>query len=235
MRSVSHFSGAMRLRTRSTRISPPPPGMEPSPAALNSEITSRSGILKTSAKCWNSGGLNPWILMCGYFVPDVPQQIDIPVELQLRVMPALHQNLHAAGRAQFIKLCIQLLVREDVVIGILLRPVKRAELAVNVADVGVVDVAIDDVGHDLCAAPIVALAFDLIAPRVRQRAEFFERQPVKLERIGGVKSARRREFARLRLISSQATIGRNVDDRRILRTNILTGRSGSVHRPRRAT
>src|SRR5437764_1197211 len=41
--------------------------MEPSPAFLNSEITSRSGIRKVSAKCWNSGGLNPWILMWGYF------------------------------------------------------------------------------------------------------------------------------------------------------------------------
>ena len=57
--SLVIFKGEIFLRTRSTKISPPPPGIDPSPAFLNSEITSRSGIRKVSAKCWNSGGLNP--------------------------------------------------------------------------------------------------------------------------------------------------------------------------------
>ena len=83
------------------------------------------------------------------FFADVTQQIDIPIERQLRMMPALHQDLHAAGRRQFIEFLIDLLEREHVMIVILFGAIKRAELAVDVADVGVVDVAIDDVGDDL--------------------------------------------------------------------------------------
>jgi hypothetical protein len=48
---LSIFSGEIFFRTRSTSISPPPPGIEPSPAFLNSEIASRSGIRNVSAKC----------------------------------------------------------------------------------------------------------------------------------------------------------------------------------------
>ena len=36
---------------------------------------------------------------------------------------------------------------------IFFRAIKRAELAIDVADVGVVDVAIDDVGDDLAPRP----------------------------------------------------------------------------------
>src|SRR5438552_15610490 len=46
-----YLYGEIFCRTRSTRISPPPPGIDPSPAFLNCEITSRSGIPKVSAKC----------------------------------------------------------------------------------------------------------------------------------------------------------------------------------------
>src|ERR1044072_3428157 len=62
------------------------------------------------------------------FSPDVTQQIDIPFEPQFRMMPALHQNLNAANGGKFVELLIDLLEREDIMIFILLRSIKRAEL-----------------------------------------------------------------------------------------------------------
>ena len=101
----------MRLRTRSTRISPPPPGTEPRPASLNLAITSRIGILNTSAKWLNSGGLKAWMLMCGYFLADVVEQVEIPVNAEFRVVPALHEDLDTADGRQLVELLVDLLVR----------------------------------------------------------------------------------------------------------------------------
>src|SRR4029450_13886399 len=82
------------------------------------------------------------------FFPNVPQQIDIPLERQFRMMPPLHKNLTAADGRKFVELLIDLLERENVMILILLRSIKRAELAVNIANVRVIDVSIDNVGDD---------------------------------------------------------------------------------------
>src|SRR5438477_9200211 len=89
------------------------------------------------------------------FLSDVVQQIDIPFEAQLRVMSALHQDLNPADSAKFIQLLIELLERDDMMVVVLFGAIKRAELAVNVADVRVIDVAIDDVGNDFVARAVV--------------------------------------------------------------------------------
>ena len=46
-------------RTRSTRISAPPPGMLPSPASFNRDRTVSIGSLLTLVKWCSSGGLKP--------------------------------------------------------------------------------------------------------------------------------------------------------------------------------
>jgi hypothetical protein len=94
------------------------------------------------------------------------------------MMTALHQNLHPAHRGKFVEFLIELFPAQNVVIFVLLRPIECAELAVNVADVRVVDVAIDDVGHDLASAITVAGAFCQVAPRIRQRPQGLERLPI---------------------------------------------------------
>ena len=104
----------------------------------------------------NSLGLKPWMLKLGKFVFDVRQQIEIPLLGQLGMMPALHQNLRAAERDGFLDLLVHLVERDDVGIVVLFHAIKRAELAIDVADVGVIDVAIDDVGDDLVAAAVVS-------------------------------------------------------------------------------
>ena len=75
----------------------------------------------------------------GIFFPDVMEEIDVPIETELRMMTALHQDLHAARCGQLIQLLVELFARENVMIVVPFGPIKRAELAVNVADVGVVD------------------------------------------------------------------------------------------------
>ena len=94
---------------------------------------------------------------------------------KLRVMPALHEDLNPARGRKFVQFLVELLAAEHIVIFVFFGPIKRAEFAVNVADVGVIDVAIDDVGHDLPAALVVAGLLRQIAARIGQSAQRFER------------------------------------------------------------
>src|SRR6476646_685790 len=86
------------------------------------------------------------------FFADVVQEIEVPLERQFRMMPALHQDLYSACSSEFIQLLIKLLEAQHVMIFVAFGSIKRAELAVNVAHVCVIDVAIYDVGHDLSTA-----------------------------------------------------------------------------------
>ena len=70
-------------------------------------------------------------------------------------------------------------------IFIALSAVKRAELAVNVANICVIDVAIDNIRHNLAATSVVALLFGQIAPRICQRAQFLEGKTIELQRFIG--------------------------------------------------
>ena len=86
-------------------------------------------------------------------------------------MAALHENLDAADRRQFVELLVDLVERQDVMIVVALGAVERAELAVHVADVRVVDVAVDDVGDDLVALAIVGGGLGLVAAGIGERGE----------------------------------------------------------------
>ena len=57
-------------------------------------------------------------------------------------------DLNAARSGKFVEFLVDLLgkARNDLD---LLRSIKRAELAVNIADIGVINISIDYVGHDL--------------------------------------------------------------------------------------
>src|SRR5215831_6160836 len=106
------------------------------------------------------------------FFPDVLQKIDIPFERQFWMMSALHENLNTARRGKFVKFLIELLTRENVMVFITLSPIKRAELAINIANIRVIDVSIGDVGHDLAAATAVGLFFCAVSSCIRHRAQF---------------------------------------------------------------
>jgi hypothetical protein len=77
---------------------------------------------------------------------DVAHEIQIPLEGDVRVVAALEQDLHAAYGLALVDLGADLLEAQDVPLGVPGAAIERAELAVGDADVGVVDVAVDDVG-----------------------------------------------------------------------------------------
>src|SRR4029078_6244138 len=97
------------------------------------------------------------------------------------MMPSLHQDLNTANGRKFVEITIDLLKRKDEMILILLRSIKRAELAVNVANVCIVDVSIDNVGDDLSSASGITFRLCQIAPRIGKRSPLFERPAIQSE------------------------------------------------------
>src|SRR5437667_97028 len=92
-------------------------------------------------------------------ITNSPQMFDLPLARQFRMVPTLHQNLNSARRRKLVEFLIDLLEREHVMVLVAFRPIKCAEFAVNVAHVRVVDIAIDDVSHDLAPASAIAFRF----------------------------------------------------------------------------
>ncbi len=63
---VEPLAMPMIFRTRSERISAPPPGIESRPAAMSRFSVSSSDSVDTFATCWTSAGERPWIHSTGY-------------------------------------------------------------------------------------------------------------------------------------------------------------------------
>ena len=147
-RSAPAFFCATMSRTRCTRISPPPPGIESSPAFCSSRITStrvHAEQLREEVHFARAEAVD----VDRVVALDVAQQVEIPLERDVRIVPALHEDLHAAQRLRLVDLRADLLERERVPFAVLRPPVERAEAAVGDADVRVVDVAVDDVRDDV--------------------------------------------------------------------------------------
>src|SRR5436190_11950370 len=109
---------------------------------------------------------------------EVRQQIQIPLHRQFGVMPSLHQNLSTSQRYCLLDLLIYLLKGDYISITVFLCTIKRAELAVHIADIGVVDITINDVVNDVILANVVCIAFRKLPSPVRQRSQFFQRQRI---------------------------------------------------------
>src|SRR5690606_22051055 len=77
------------------------------------------------------------------------QQVEVPVERQVGVHPALHEDAGAADGLQLRDLATQLLVGVRVGVVLTARAVEAAEAATDVAHVRVVDVAVDEVADRL--------------------------------------------------------------------------------------
>ena len=101
------------------------------------------------------------------------------------MVPALHQDLNAADGRQLVKLLVNVIQGQDVVIGVFLRAVESAELAIYVADVGVVDVAVDDVSHGIAAAAGVSGSFRAVLARIGELRKVGEGSiAIQFERFG---------------------------------------------------
>ena len=80
----------------------------PSPPAFSRSSTSPSDSPETVAMWSISGGLKPWMLICGKSPLDVAEQLFVPLELQLGVHAALQENLVAAQGDRLLDLPVQL-------------------------------------------------------------------------------------------------------------------------------
>ncbi len=127
---------------------------------------------ETRQMCTISGGESACSHRSGNVAFSRRNSVLVVLDAQLRVVPALQQDLLAAERVRLADLALDLLDRQHVAFFVVRRPVERAERAERVAHVRVVDVAVDDVGHD----PVRVLA---PPDQVGQRAE--RRQPLVLE------------------------------------------------------
>ena len=108
------------------------------------------------------------------------EQILVPRDGQVRVVSALQQQLVATNGNRLVDLLEDLLEAEDITVRRPDRPVERAEVAARHADVGVVDVAVDDVGDD-------ALGMFPRANRIGKPAEQMRRRmTIELQRFGAV-------------------------------------------------
>src|SRR6476620_4213491 len=76
------------------------------------------------------------------------QQVLVPLDVAVRVQAALHQDARAAKCNRLVYSLTDLVYRVNVGVRLTRPPVKRAEGADDIADVRVVDVAVNDVGDE---------------------------------------------------------------------------------------
>ena len=138
------FLGEMILRTRSTRISAPPPGSESRPASRSRESVSDERQLGLAGDVLDLARRER-VQVDRVAGLDRPEQILVPLDAEVGVVAALHEDGGAAERQRLLDLLEDDGLGQRVALAGVARPaVERAELAVGVTDVGVVQVAVDD-------------------------------------------------------------------------------------------
>jgi hypothetical protein len=119
----------------------------------------------------------------GIFLAEVIEEIEVEINAKFRMMPALHQDLGAADFQEFINFLVDLRVGQNVVVRVLFGPVKIAKLAIDVANVGVVDVAVENVGHNLIAVSSVGIFLNLLTPGVGELAKIGQGGVIKFAKL----------------------------------------------------
>jgi len=112
------------------------------------------------------------------FRADVRKHLQVEVDAQFWMVASLKKHLHTSLRREFIELLVNLLDTENIMILVPFGSIKRAEFAIDVADVCVVDVAINNVGDNFRTATIVGAVLGSGTAEVSERAEFLQGQLV---------------------------------------------------------
>ena len=141
---------AMTSRTSWSRISADVPGSVPSPASFSSARYSlieqrRSARSRTAPPRARSA----WMCMSGSARLMRAREIDVVAAVQLRRQPGLDADLGARRDPTPPRAPHDLLDGQEVALLLAVVAAERAEAAVLDADVGEVDVAVDDVGDDV--------------------------------------------------------------------------------------
>src|SRR6185503_11480383 len=104
----------------------------------------------------NLGRREAMQLKAGILRTQGSQKIFVPLDPEIRVQSALHQYTRAAERDRLVDLFANSIERLHVGIGRAGPPVERAERAHNIADIRVVDIAIDDIRDDVVGMSALA-------------------------------------------------------------------------------
>src|SRR6266536_1839949 len=88
-------------------------------------------------------------LKFGVFCVQSSKQVLVPLDIKIRMQAALHQHAGAAESDGFVDSFTDLFYRMNVCIRFSGPAIKRAKGADDIADVGIIDVAVDDVGDDI--------------------------------------------------------------------------------------
>src|SRR5437764_284217 len=88
-------------------------------------------------------------LKLGILCVQRPQKVLIPLDVEIRMQSALHQHTGAAEFNSLVDPSANFLDRMNVGVGFSRPPVERAESADDVADVGIIDVAIDYICNNI--------------------------------------------------------------------------------------
>src|SRR4030095_2941572 len=101
------------------------------------------------------------------------------------IVAALQQQLVPAYRNRFVDLAEDLFETENVPVRRAHRTIERAEVAPRHADIRVVDVAVDDVGHEAIGMFTEADRIGKVAKQVRGRVA------IEVQRLGAVDASAR--------------------------------------------
>ncbi len=114
---------------------------------------------------------------------DMSEHRQIKIDAKFRMMPSLEQNLNSTNLCQLRQFLVDLLQRQDVMIVILFCAIESTEFAIDVADVGVVDIPINDIRYDFVPASVEGGLLGELTTHIGEGAQLIERKTVKGERI----------------------------------------------------
>ena len=77
------------------------------------------------------------------------KQIFIPFDIKIGMKSALHQNARAAERDGFVNSFFDFFNRMNISVRFSRSAIKRAKCADDVADIGIIDVAVNDVSYNI--------------------------------------------------------------------------------------
>ena len=182
------FFGAMILRTRSTRISRAAAGDRVETGVAQPRQRLRDRQLRAARDVLDLGRRQR-VQVDLVARLDRAEQILVVVDVEVGMVAALHEQARAADRERLLDLLEDDRLREQIALARVARPpVERAEVAVRVADVRVVEVPVDDerdpLGVVLAVADLVrdAADGDEVA-RAEQLDRLLVREALALDRL----------------------------------------------------
>jgi hypothetical protein len=101
------------------------------------------------------------------------------------VVAAVEEDLSSALGERFVDFLVEFIEGDDIGVGVTGDAVEGAELAVDVTDIGVIDVTVDNIGNDVVALVIEGGGFGEVSAVVGEDAEFVEGELVEFECVLG--------------------------------------------------